>query len=200
MMQKIHYHIKEERNQDPDICARCSRLGATCCSLEPGQEPLCFPLSHKEWERILDFEDLKGAFIQEPNSPPFLAHLRRLFPGEGALLDKVFPAHGAHLRLATRRDGSCIFLGPQGCALPRQARPYYCRVFPFWLYGRRLTMFASHTCLASREHATPASALAALGVSEARVRELHGRLRLAWGLPPSPSMDPIPTKHTKHSK
>jgi hypothetical protein len=72
--------------------------------------------------------------------------------------------------------------------LPREARPYYCRIFPFWVYGERLTLFTPGYCLALKEGRNPRQVLASMSLTEGMVRELHGRLRLAWGLPPRPGM------------
>jgi Fe-S-cluster containining protein len=187
---------------DPGVCARCALSEPTCCRVEVGQEEHCFPLSEMEWDRILDFSGDKGSFVQESNTPPFVNNLKRLFPGEDALIDKLFPVHEHkfHLRLATRPDGACIFLRPQGCALPREARPYYCRLFPFWVQGSRLTMFTPPRCLAVRENRTLRRTLAALDMTQARARELHGRLRLAWGLPPQEGMDVIDESFSRYNK
>ena len=151
-------------------------------------EEFCFPVSEMEWERILDHAGEKGSFVQEANSTNFVDNIKRLFPGERDLVEQLFPWHKHHLRLATDPEGGCVFLGLGGCVLPREARPYYCRVFPFWIYGDRLTFFTPAKCLAVKEGRSPAGIRKILGTSEAEVRDLHGRLRLAWGLPPREGM------------
>ncbi|EHJ49330.1 hypothetical protein DFW101_3331 [Solidesulfovibrio carbinoliphilus subsp. oakridgensis] len=172
-----------------DICSRCAGCGPTCCELSPGQEELCFPVSEMERHRIVEQVGLsRGAFTPEPNSRAFLANLRHLFPREGQALELLFPDAGRHLRLSVTPAGRCVFLRATGCRLPRPARPYYCRLFPFWLAGGRVTAFAAAGCLVHRQGRTVAGMLTLLGSSEARVRELHGRLRLAWGLPPREGM------------
>jgi Fe-S-cluster containining protein len=167
-----------------DVCARCAAAGPTCCRLEPGQEEHCFPVSEIESHRILEADAGTGAFASEPNTTAFKANLRKLFPGIGQVVDALFPLNKHHLRLATDASGACKLLGPAGCVLPREARPYYCRLFPFWVLGGRLHVFEAASCLVRREHRGQAGLLAALSTTESEVRRLHGRLRMAWGLPP----------------
>jgi len=177
-------HSREAPDADPTVCARCAERWPTCCRLDPGVEEMCFPLSEMEWERILEQMGEQGSFAQEPNSLPFVENLKRLFPGEKERIDALFPPYATHLRLATRPDGSCVFLGRQGCVLRQEARPYYCRLFPLWVHGSRLTMFEPARCLAVREGRTLRGVLEALGLTDKEARALFGRLRLAWGLPP----------------
>ncbi|WP_428566354.1 MAG: YkgJ family cysteine cluster protein [Solidesulfovibrio sp. DCME] len=173
----------------PDICARCAASGPTCCVMTPGHEDQCFPVSEMERQRIGEQTGLsRGAFTPEANSAAFLASLRRLFPGEGQVLEALFPPGRRHLRLSVGPSGRCVFLRADGCCLPRQVRPYYCRLFPFWMAAGRVSAFAATTCLVHREGRTVAGMLAAIVMTEAQVRDLHGRLRLAWGLPPREGM------------
>ena len=171
------------------VCGRCAAAGPTCCTLSPGQEELCFPVSEMERTRIVEQVGLTlGAFVPETNSGAFLANLGRLFPADREHLPRLFPESGQHLRLAVDRAGNCVFLRLGGCCLPRPVRPYYCRLFPFWLTGRAVSAFAAPGCLVHRHGRTVARMLALLDCTEADVRELHGRLRLAWGLPPKEGM------------
>lgn len=180
--------VGKETSQDPHVCARCAQAGPTCCRLVPGQEEFCFPVSVMEWERILEHAGDRGSFVQEANSARFVSGMKQLFPGEDRLVEELFSRHKFHLRLATRKDGGCIFLGARGCRLPREARPYYCRVFPFWVYGERMALFTPATCLAVREGLSEHGVLNLMGMTGTEVSMLHGRLRLAWGLPPRPDM------------
>ncbi|NJB68888.1 Fe-S-cluster containining protein [Desulfobaculum xiamenense] len=179
--------------QDPHVCARCAAQGTTCCKLTPGEEGNCFPLSEVERSRILAHCGDAGVFVVERNTGPFLLGLKRAFPGEERLIEELFPVRegATHHRLATLPDGSCKLLGPQGCTLPREVRPYYCRLFPFWAVGRRIMIFASARCLAQKETAALARLTEALGVTEAEIRRLHGCLRMAWGLSPRKGMPTV---------
>lgn len=175
--------------RDPHVCQRCAQRGPTCCQLSAGQEEFCFPLSVVEKDRIRDHLPDLGGFAQAPNSAAFVDGLIRLFPEERREVRALFPAGREHLRLAVDGSGACRFLGPQGCLVPREARPYYCRLFPFWMNAGALTVFEAPQCLAQKEHPRPGELLRVLGVSTATVRTLYGNLRLAWGLPPRPGMD-----------
>jgi len=186
---------------DPHICALCAQDGPTCCQLEPGHERFCFPVSTVERDKILDCaEGVRGAFAQEPNSKAFVDNMLTLFPGEDERVHELFPLTKFHLRLATDEAGRCKLLGSEGCVLPREARPYYCLLFPFWLVGRRIHVFTAGRCLAQRQGLGQTGLLARLGMTEARVREMHGRLRLAWGLPPRHDMPPVETRPKKTAK
>jgi len=169
---------------DPDVCRRCAESGPTCCCLDPGEEESCFPLSAVEKDKILECRRGQGAFAQEANSQVFLDNMKKLFPKEKKLIDALFPERKFHLRLATGPDGRCKLLGREGCVLPGAARPYYCRLFPFWVLGRRISIFTSSRCLAQREAKALKGLLASLETTEAGVSDLHAKLRLAWGLPP----------------
>lgn len=168
---------------DPHVCRRCTDRGPTCCRLLPGEEKVCFPLSESERDQILRVTGDAGAFASECNSEPFVDNVKRLFPVEKELADSLFPRDKTHLRLGTRADGSCVFLGDAGCVLPREARPYYCLVFPFWVTKGRLTLFTPPNCLAVEECRSLREMLRIFGMSEDEVRELYGKLRAAWGLP-----------------
>ena len=191
---EVAVNAKDRPGQGPasgavDICRCCAEDGPTCCTLSPGQEEACFPLSEMERHRIVEQVGLsRGAFTLEANSGAFRASLYRLFPRERAILDTLFPDAGRHLRLSCDAAGRCVFLRADGCRLPRAVRPYYCRLFPFWVAGGRVTAFAAAECLVHRQGRTVAGMLALLDGTEARVRDLHGRLRLAWGLPPKEGM------------
>jgi len=110
--------------------------------------------------------------------------LMRLFPDERARVAALFPLRGEHLRLAALPDGSCSFLGIAGCVLRWEVRPYSCRLFPFWVSAGAVTVRAGMGCLAYAEGRTPEGMLPLLVMNHAMARELHGRMRLAWGMSP----------------
>lgn len=170
---------------NPHICERCAEEGPTCCSLNPGDEDNCFPLSKPEWERMVDWCDHVGGFAESPNSPLFINNMRGLFPGEEKEINSLFPGHAWHMRLRVTPRGDCAFLGPEGCRLPREVRPWYCRIFPFWVRNSRVTMFTAHSCLAFQEARSVRPGLAKLGMTEKDVLLLYGQLRMSWGLGPA---------------
>ncbi|WP_246287746.1 YkgJ family cysteine cluster protein [Desulfolutivibrio sulfoxidireducens] len=183
-----------DTSKDPEgraafVCVRCAALGPTCCEIAPGQEECCFPVSELERQRISDHLVLtRGGFVEEKNSRAFAANLHRLFPRERRVVDALFPMGGTHLRLSTDARGRCQFLSGAGCVLPNEVRPYYCRLFPFWVVAGRLTVFTSGACLAHREGRTISGMLVSLETRAPSLLDLHRRLRLAWGLPPEEGM------------
>lgn len=171
--------------QGSDVCARCATVGKCCCLLTPGQEELCFPVSERERQRIEAHGSERGSLVIAPNSAAFLKHVSRLFPADGLKLAVLFSPSGTHLRLATHPDGACTFLTADGCCLPREARPYYCRLFPFWVSPGSMGAvgaFEAKGCLAAKEGRSVSGMLAVLAVTTREVRDLHSRMLKAWGL------------------
>ena len=172
---------------DAGVCARCAEHSGTCCSLARGSEEYCFPLSATERRAMEQAGAGPEHFCGQENTPGFLDNLCRLFPGEEEVVRGLFPAGGDHHRLAVTDNGqesvSCRLLGPGGCTLPRQARPLYCRLFPFWVRGGSVLFFDFQDCQAVRERRGPGPMYQALGMGEGEARELYAALRQAWGLP-----------------
>jgi Fe-S-cluster containining protein len=123
-----------------------------------------------------------------------------LFPRDAEAVAALFPARKDHFRLATDRTGRCAFLGRTGCRLPVEARPYHCRLFPVWFSAGRATVLADPGCLALREAPSMARLLDSLGLNLLRARDLHGRLRLAWGLPPREGMPAVPKAFARYTR
>jgi len=181
-MSKIIHPIPNQLD-NPHSCQRCAEIGPTCCSLDPGDEDSCFPLSRPEWERIVNWSEDLGAFAESPNSPTFINTLRIFFPGENQKIAGLFPEYAWHMRLAVDQKGACLFLGSAGCKLPREMRPWYCRIFPFWVRKGKVILLNANKCLAFRETRTIRPALALFDTSTEDILQLYGQLRLAWGLP-----------------
>ncbi len=133
------------------ICLRCSRVFPTCCRLSPGMEELCFPLSTQEKEDIQNHLQHSDFFVEQPNTVKFIASMGRLLPDHHTKTRSIFAPDTCHLRLKTLSDGKCIQLQDDGCLLPRQLRPFYCRLFPFWFLRGKLVYMANSKCLAQHE-------------------------------------------------
>lgn len=176
---------------DPSVCKRCAQEGSSCCQLDPGLEEFCFPLSDTEKERIQEFQPDEGGFALQENTEGFLLNLQRLFPGERDQIRALFPARKFHFRLAVDEEGSCRFLGRDGCRIPAELRPYYCRLFPFWVVKGSINVFDAESCLARRETVNLFRMFDSFGLNAALIRDLMGRLRLSWGLPPTSEMKPV---------
>lgn len=182
---------------DPHICALCASRGKTCCTLTPGNEELCFPLSGTEQNLIAACSGGRELFEDMPNSPAFRDSLEYLFPEDRPRLRELFPKGGRHLRLGTTPDGECRLLGPQGCRLPRANRPWYCRIFPFWVRWGEVMVIPASTCLGVRKAHTRDAALKLYGMTETEVLELFADLRRAWGLAAAPWLDETSKKGGK---
>lgn len=117
------------------ICAGCAQNEPTCCQLTQGDGSLSFPLSRIEKQSITAYDTLKEVrfTVQTANSDQFICRLEFLFPDDLDRIQALFPEHSHHERLLTNSLGHCVFLGPMGCILPAKARPFYCRLFPFWV-------------------------------------------------------------------
>lgn len=168
------------------VCARCAQESGTCCTLTPGQEEFCFPLSARERAAMEAAGAKAGHFTRQANTQAFLDNLGRLFPGEAAAIQALFPADGSHDRLTVSATGGCQLLGPAGCLLPRPARPFYCRLFPFWIRTGRQLYFEFEHCQAQRESRSGSGLLERLEMTGADVRHVYLELRRAWGLPERP--------------
>lgn len=166
------------------VCARCARLGRTCCQLSGGGDAeFCFPLADAERSRLLAAGAEGEAFLATPNTPAFVRQLTALLPGYG--VGDVFTLHAPHWRLATTPNGDCVFLGPAGCTLERDIRPAYCRLFPLWVYKGRLTWFTSETCLAHRECNSVPAMLQAMKTGTPEVKTLFELMCAELGLRPT---------------
>lgn len=170
--------------QEPCACARCAAIYPTCCRTEPEVAHLCFPLSEAEWLRILPYE-IQAALpgrVREENSTVFVSAMKRLFPGHKERVEALFPVPGGRYRLGTTPEGACVFLGSEGCRLPRTARPWYCLLFPVWVQNGRFDIFTAEQCLVSKEFRGLAEVLKAVGLTAEEARELSAALHRDWGL------------------
>lgn len=189
------------------ISPTCCRLGSI--QGEYGGED-CFPLSEPERERIAKAvaearrqnaptahkalpeaadkaadapTGQTGWAVKENNSQNFVRAMCNLFPGERKKIRQIFPDEAGHMRLALAADGGCVFLSATGCTLPKESRPWFCRIFPFWAVKNRLQCFQAEDCVAVRESGGNFSAvLDSFCVSPEEVLEHYKRLRADWGV------------------
>ena len=119
-------------------------------------------------------------FAVETNTADFIHSLRALFPGEKKRVNALFPVGAAHRTLRIRPDGACVFLGREGCRLPRKIRPWYCLLFPVWVIENSLTLFSSPHCLIAQKAMGPAHGVSLVNERPAHLRALYVSLRLDW--------------------
>ncbi|MFP4167298.1 MAG: YkgJ family cysteine cluster protein [Desulfonatronovibrionaceae bacterium] len=155
------------------ICKRCSRVYKTCCRTEPENTANCFPLSISELRALNRCLPGIRASQEETNTPEFIGSLQRLLPNQREIVGQKFPEQGTHLRLNTDYNGACVFLDPNGCLLPREYRPLYCRLYPFWVYKGKVTLFDNPNCLALQETRSVNGLVKLFNTSTNRILELH---------------------------
>lgn len=160
---------------DAHICAQCHQAGGGCCRADAEGVEYMFGLTRGEIEAMARASGLRPwrFVVADQASPRFREFLDSLHP----LFRQTMP-RGRRLRLRLEENGDCCFLGPEGCRLPRQARPLYCRLYPFFINQHgRLMVLSSPACLAQRGARSWREALKRLDQDEARVRELFARLQ-----------------------
>ena len=184
---------------DPEVCARCAARFPTCCRVKTESVECCFPLSGLEQAAIRAHAGSDAVMTRQDTTPLFLANMQDLFPGERSLIAANFVPDGWHWRLALAPDGACVFLRPDGCALPREVRPAYCRIFPFWVRGREIWHFSLRECQAQRELRGRPALQRCFGLSDADVLELYAIVRRGWGLPPRPVRQAVPEDLFRYS-
>ncbi|MDL2280202.1 hypothetical protein LJC15_06065 [Desulfovibrio sp. OttesenSCG-928-G11] len=117
-----------------------------------------------------------------PNSQEFITSMKALFPREKNRIEQLFPPGKKHLSLRLRADGACVFLGGDGCRLPRPARPWYCRLFPAWMTGLGPSLFTAKGCLIAERAQNPAHGIRLMAADPDELRAIFARLRRDWGL------------------
>ncbi|MBI5521504.1 MAG: YkgJ family cysteine cluster protein [Desulfarculus sp.] len=160
---------------DAHLCAQCHQAGGGCCRADADGVEYMFGLTRGEIEGMARASGLEPwqFVVADQASPRFLEFLDSLHP----LFRQTMP-RGRRLRLRLETDGGCCFLGPEGCRLSREARPLYCRLYPFFVNPHgRLMVLSSPACLAQQGARSWREVLGRLGQDEATVRELFGRLQ-----------------------
>lgn len=161
---------------EENICARCSKINRTCCRIQPENAVNCFPLSGPEIKELNRYFNGENPVLRTKNSVEFVRNLKKLIPDEKKAIVKEFPEDGTHQRLKTTEDGSCILLGDRGCILPWRARPLYCRLYPFWVYKGKITLFDDPDCLALQEKMQLRQILSLLGTTGREILDMHSEM------------------------
>jgi Fe-S-cluster containining protein len=158
------------------ICLECHAQGRGCCTLGSAGSGEMFPLTWPEVQAICRATGRRAGDFVAADRPAqaFLDFAAALNP----LLIRCMPG-GVRLRLRVK-DGGCCLLGPQGCLLPVEVRPCYCRLYPFFLTpGGRLMVLLSERCLAQEGARGWREVLARLGGSEAELRAIFAQYEQA---------------------
>ncbi len=171
-------------DETPSICFRCSRVYPTCCRIDRAGSNKCFPLSKAEWKRLIPHAAVLGvpAAETEENTKEFHALMHVLFPGRIKDVLRIFPPGETHLRLPLSEDGTCLFLQKDGCSLPREARPWYCQLFPLWVQDGFFDRFLPDACLFKHEAKRQEDVFHAMNMSREEARTMYFSLCRDWGM------------------
>lgn len=170
---------------DNYICLKCSRVNPTCCVLAPGRKQSFFPLSDPEIKIISAYLETDDFFVRQANDQDFIARLTRIIPRPRKLIYKSFPLDNAHSRLKTDHKGQCVLLTSQGCLLPAEIRPVYCRLYPFWFKNDKLTWLKDSLCLAQDQTDNLRDLIRLFGINPLRLKQDFDLMlyNLGLGLP-----------------
>jgi Fe-S-cluster containining protein len=170
---------------NPNICGQCDSMGRSCCTLRAeNNQGLPAPVSEPEIERILSFLKFKekDAFLDtRTNSPQFISQMEILFPDMADSVHKIFPENGIHFDLKTQQD-ACIFKAINGCILSDEARPHFCRIYPFWFFDGEPHIFEDSNCLALENCQTISEVLLSIGTNTEKQKQIHALICEDWGL------------------
>jgi Fe-S-cluster containining protein len=134
-----------------------------------------FPLTQGEIDLIAQASGLRPDEFVIADRPP--SDFLRLAASIHPVLMMAMP-QGRRLRLKVNEQGECSFLGPKGCKLPEEARPIYCRLYPFFFtQDEMLFVLGADYCLAQREVASWRQVMDRLGQDETNLRALFARLK-----------------------
>ena len=165
-------------------CTICARKGSTCCNARQNRKGIGFPLSKIEKQIISTYNKRKdGCFtVRTLNSPEFLAKLKYIFPKDIYRIQELFPENDYHECLSTDTQGSCSFLGSTGCLLSEEAKPLYCKIFPFWVVGKKMGFFRFENCQAQKDAGTFQTVLKHFNMNSSQICSLYDELRQLLGL------------------
>ncbi len=169
------------------ICARCPRvLGTSCCEVKSHEQ-----LATLTWADADRLQEATGKSVTS------FTEFEWLDEGEAARWSQLHPQWDQYFGPSTRRltlkrkDGACVFHGPQGCGLTAEQRPTACRLYPFEVrgqgeWGLQVDRFGSvddavksgeHACLAVEESDSFDALWEAFGTSREALEALEQRLR-----------------------
>ena len=159
-----------------NTCVACHESGRGCCFLTDNNTDYQIGISQYDIVKIKTYiNQCEGYFIvKEVVTDEFRESLsKNIHP----IFDKIFNNNVA-LRLKTM-NGKCIFLKDDGCQLPNDIRPLYCKIYPFWLSAdnKHIIVLSSFDCLAQRKSTLSWQVVNEnFGYTEEYIRELFYKL------------------------
>lgn len=131
------------------ICSKCAKIYPTCCKINNKQD-LLFPLTKKEIDILKKKYPRDDFFCKEKITAGFLINLKKIFPEEKKIF-YFFREKNFYFRLSLI-DNRCFFLKEDGCELETNIRPFFCRIYPFWIVNNKISIFKDKQCLAQKNN------------------------------------------------
>ena len=156
--------------QKKSVCQICHENLTGCCLMKPDWEPYMFGLTLMEVKRIIMHCNLLPgeSFIVDRVHNDFVFMCRDI----NSQFKQLF-INNFRIRLRTK-DGKCVFLGDEGCVLPVDIRPFYCRIYPFWFTDKEeLIVLQSPDCLCQQDSDTLEGMLTQMGENEDNLKMLY---------------------------
>jgi len=153
-----------------NICAKCHENGTGCCIMHPSEEDFMFGLTDHEIQKIaLTCSINENEFVVCDNvSTDTMAYYLKL---DSLFSDVMIECKRKRFKL---KNGKCFFLTENGCELPVNIRPYYCRLYPFWVNQEKKTTFIpSERCLAQNYAVLVDDLYAIFNTDEAGIKNLY---------------------------
>jgi Fe-S-cluster containining protein len=108
-----------------NLCIECSKIDKTCCQLGSG----VVLLTDKDIQRIEAYTGKTGFHRKEPPKEYLANRIASSF--DPNMKTYALSRKGTVQTLKHQENGDCIFLSKEGCELPLETRPLYCRIHPY---------------------------------------------------------------------
>ena len=151
------------------ICAKCHLIGSGCCFLKQDEKKFMFGLTLDEIKKIEketgleQYQIVKTDFVDQT----FADNLRNF--------DEIFEntfLNDKRFRLQIENN-VCRFLTEIGCKLPVDVRPYYCRLYPFWVQNGEVIIVGADKNKKKKDTDSVDECLKLMNVSKEQVYQLH---------------------------
>ncbi len=128
------------------ICGQCHIIGNGCCFLRRNDEKFMFGLTFDEIVKIQIYSKFEQYQIVTTDN------VEKNFSLEMQKFDEIFEnTFVGNKRFKLRSAGGmCIFLTENGCKLPVNMRPFYCRLYPFWVVNDEVILIGAPFCEAMK--------------------------------------------------
>ena len=133
-----------------NTCAKCHQMGNGCCFMKDLNISNQIGITQSDINKIKEFTGKsENEFIISDMVTD--EYLKSLVDNIHPVFNNIYENHTRH-RLKTVHE-RCVFLSQQGCELPVEIRPIYCRLYPFWLSpdNKHIIVLPAYECLAQKK-------------------------------------------------